>query len=465
MSNKKVLGFLQRLGKALMIPVAVIPAAGLMVRLGAPDILAWKWMEAGGAAITGNLPIIFAIGIAVGLAEENNGVSAIAATVGYFVITQVAVTFNKDINMGVFAGIIAGILAAHLYNKYKAIKLPDYLGFFGGRRFVPIVTSFYSLLIGIVSGFVWPVVQNGIDAFSNAVKGLGALGAFFFGFLNRLLIPFGLHHIVNTVFWQQLGKFTTPAGKVVMGDYNRFLAGDPTAGAYLTGFFPIMMFALPAACFAMISAAKKENRKAVSGMFISIAFTAFLTGITEPIEFLFVFLAPGLYLMHALLTGISLAVTTALGIRNGFSFSAGLIDFALNWGISDKPVLLILVGLVFGVIYYFMFLFFIKKFDIPTPGRLDDEESATLTGLSNSELKVKAAEILEAIGTKTNIDSIDACITRIRLTAKDPALVDEAKLKQIGVTGIMKLGANNYQIVVGTVADPLVSSMKSLMKK
>jgi PTS system N-acetylglucosamine-specific IIC component len=463
MSNNKILSGAQKLGKALMTPVAVLPAAGLLLRLGQPDVFNLPWMAAAGDAIFGHLALIFAIGIAVGLAEENNGVAGIAAAVGYFVLTNVANAFDKTINMSVLAGIVVGIIAGLLYNKYKAIKLPDFLGFFGGKRFVPIVTSFVTLILGVAMGYIWPHVQGLINAGGDFIANSGPLGAGIYGFLNRLLIPVGLHHVLNTFVWFQFGNFTFN-GAQYAGDIARFMHHDPTAGTFMTGFFPIMMFALPAACLAMITAAKKENRKTVTGMLLGVAFTSFLTGITEPIEFLFMFLAPVLYLIHAVLTGVSLAVTTALGIKDGFTFSAGFIDYFLNFGIATKPILIILIGLIFGVIYYFVFLFFIKKLDLPTPGRIDDEESETLSGLSNEGLSTKAAEILEAIGTKTNIDSIDACITRIRLTAKDPALVDEARLKHIGATGIMKMGKNNFQIVVGTSADPLVSHIKALMK-
>jgi PTS system N-acetylglucosamine-specific IIC component len=462
MSDNKVLSNLQKLGKSLMTPVAVMPAAALLLRLG--DWWSVQWMVAAGAAIMDNLPIIFAVGIAVGFAEENNGTSAIAALVGYLVMTKVQLTFNETINMGVLGGIIVGVLTGYLYNKYKAIKLPDFLGFFGGRRFVPIITSFYTLLLGILTGFIWPPIQNVINALGNGIVASGAIGAFLFGFFNRLLIPFGLHHVINTFVWFQFGEFTDVAGKVVNGDLSRFFAGDPTAGMFMTGFFPIMMFALPAACLAMIHTAKDKNKKAVTGMLLGIAFTSFLTGVTEPIEFSFMFLAPVLYLIHAVLTGAALAITNALGMRCGFGFSAGAIDYGLSYSISSKPIGLLIVGLIFGVIYYFLFVFFIKKFDLPTPGRLEEEESASLTGLSSSELVVKAYQILDAIGGKVNVDSIDACITRIRLTAKDGSKVDEAKLKSIGASGVMKMGSNNYQIVVGTIADPLVTHMKSFMK-
>lgn len=469
-SKNKVLSACQKLGKSLMTPIAVLPAAGLLLRLGQPDVLNITWMAAAGNAIFNNLAMIFAIGIAVGFAEENNGVAGIAAVVGYFVLTNVATAFNKTIDMGVLGGIIIGILAGNLYNKFRAVKLPDFLGFFGGRRFVPIITSLCSLILGVIAGYVWPVIQGGINAFGNAVAHAGTIGAFIFGFFNRLLIPVGLHHVLNTLFWFQFGSYKTAAGKLVTGDLNRFFALDKTAGTYMTGFFPIMMFALPAACLAMITAAKKENRKKVTGMLLGIAFTAFLTGVTEPIEFTFMFLTPVLYVIHAFLTGTSLAIAAALGIKSGFTFSAGCIDYILNFGISTKPILLILLGLIYAVIYYVVFLFVITKFDLPTPGRTDDlddevpEVSSTSSVNGGSELEQRALGILKAIGDKENIDSLDACVTRIRLTVKDGSKVDEAKLKKLGATGVMRLDDSNVQIVVGTIADVLVTHMKEIIK-
>ena len=466
MSKKnKFSSTLQKLGKAMMMPVAVMPAAAILLRFGSPDVFNITWMFAAGNAIFTNLPMIFAIGIAIGLADDNNGVAGLAAAVGYFVLTNVAVTFNKNIDMGVLAGFAVGILSGYLYNKYKSIRVPDFLGFFGGKRFVPIVTSFYTLILGVAAGYIWPHIQTIINNVGNLIAHSGSLGAFFYGFLNRLLIPFGLHHVINTLIWFQFGTFTNAAGKVVTGDLTRFFALDPTAGTFMTGFFPIMMFGLPAACLAMITAAKKENRKAVSGMLLGIALTAFLTGITEPIEFLFMFLSPVLYFIHAILTGASLAICAALGIRSGFGFSAGLIDYVLSFGIASKPVLLIIVGLIFAVIYYFVFLFFIRKFDIKTPGRGDDEKVAPLAKLNDSELGVRDIDILAAIGGKSNIENIDACITRIRLTIKNNTLIDEPKLKQLGATAVMKVGSNNYQIIVGTIADPLTTHIKAAMKQ
>ena len=276
------------------------------------------------------------------------------------------------------------------------------------------------------------------------------------------MIPFGLHHVINSFAWFQFGEFVNAAGQTITGDLSRFFAGDPTAGVFMTGFFPIMMFGLPAACLAMIATAKPENRKSVAGMLLGVAFTSFLTGITEPIEFLFMFLAPVLYVLHALLSGISLAVTTALGMRCGFGFSAGLIDYVLNFGISSRPVGLLVVGVIFGVVYYFAFVYFIKKLNIPTPGRIA-EESAVLSSLSGAELRARAADILAALGGNDNIKVLDACVTRIRVTVHAGEQVDEARLKELGATAVLKLPGNNFQIVVGTMADPLVTHMKAVM--
>jgi N-acetylglucosamine PTS system EIICBA or EIICB component len=457
--SSNVMGYIQKLGKALMTPVAVLPAAALLLRLGAPDILNWPWMFQAGDAIFGNLAVIFAVGIAVGLAEENNGVAGLAALVGYFVLTKVGTSFDKTINMGVLAGFLSGMVAGYLYNKYRNIKLPDFLGFFGGKRFVPIITSIYMLIIGVLAGYVWPLIQHGLNTFGNAIAGSGAFGAMIFGILNRALIPFGLHHVLNSLFWFQFGTFTDAAGKVVNGDLTRFFAHDPTAGTFMTGFFPIFMFALPAACLAMITTARPEKRKAITGMMLGIALTSFLTGITEPIEFTFLFLAPGLYAVHALLTGLSMFITASLGMKLGFGFSAGAIDYVLNYGIATKPALLWAVGAAFAVIYYLVFVFVIKKFDLPTPGREEDnaDESVEDVTAQQADLTERAHNILLALGGKENITSLDACITRLRVAVKDMSLVNEGRLKQLGATGVMKMDAVSLQVIVGTVADPLAS--------
>ncbi|AEE91872.1 PTS system, N-acetylglucosamine-specific IIBC subunit [Tepidanaerobacter acetatoxydans Re1] len=457
---KNYIGNLQKLGKALMAPVAVLPAAALLMRLGAPDVLNIPIVMAAGDAIFGNLPLIFALGVSMGLAG-GAGAAALAGGVGYHVLIKVLDTMNPDINMGVLAGIITGVAAASLYNKYKDIRLPDFLGFFGGKRFIPIVTSFTMLILGIIFGFIWPPIQAAIYAAGEWTIQAGALGVGVFGFLNRLLIPTGLHHVINNVVWFIFGEFTNAAGEVVTGDLYRFFAGDPSAGIFMTGFFPVMMFGLPAACFAMLHEAKDSERKAVSGVLISAALTSFLTGITEPIEFAFMFLAPVLYVIHALLTGISMALTYMLGLRHGFGFSAGFIDYALNFKLATQPILLLIIGVAYGALYYVIFRYFIRKYDLPTPGRIEGETSETPKG--KVKISEKAERILAGLGGPDNIENMDACITRIRLTVRDISEVDESAIKRAGATGVMKLGGGNLQVVVGTEAELIVEEIKKVL--
>ncbi|MGB9780363.1 N-acetylglucosamine-specific PTS transporter subunit IIBC [Caldanaerobacter sp.] len=460
----KWLGSLQKLGKALMLPVAVLPAAALLLRLGAPDVFNIPFIMQAGAAVFDNLPLIFAVGIAIGFAE-GDGVAALAAAVGYFVLTKGATTINKDINMGVLGGILMGIIAGYLYNRYHDTKLPDFLGFFGGKRFVPIVTAFAAIILALIMGYVWPPIQNGIYAVGEWIIGAGALGVFVYGVLNRLLIPFGLHHVINSLVWFVFGTFKTPAGKIVTGDLNRFFAGDPTAGIFMAGFYPIMMFGLPAAALAMWAAAKPDQKKAVSGVFISAALTSFLTGITEPIEFSFMFLAPVLYVIHALLTGLSLAITYVLGIKDGFGFSAGLIDYILSYGIATKPLLLLAIGVIYGGLYYVIFYYAITRFNLPTPGRLEEEAQDQYKDMSKSEISDVAAQYVEVLGGSDNIESLEACITRLRLAVKDDTIIDDEKLKKLGATGVMRMGKNALQVIVGTKADLIAQEMKKYMKK
>lgn len=366
--RSKLMSACQKLGRSLMTPIAVLPIAGILLRFGQSDLLNLAWMVNAGTAVFDNLPIIFAVGIAIGFAEDNDGIAGLAAVVGYLILKDVSIAFDKSIDMGVLGGIIIGIISGSVYNSYKDVKLPDYLDLFSGKRFVPIFTSVCSVVLGVFAGVVWPLVQNAVNAFGNAVSHAGVAGAFVFGFFNRLLIPFGLHHVLDTLFWYQFGSFKL-GSRIIHGDSNRFYALDKTAGTYMTGFFPIMMFALPAVCLAMITAAKKGNRKRVSVMLLGTALTAFVTGVTEPIEFMFMFISPVLYVIHAFLTGTSMALTSALGIRSGFTFSASFIDYLASFGIASKPLLLIIVGLIYGAIYYFVFLFVITKFNLPTLGR------------------------------------------------------------------------------------------------
>ncbi|PAE26107.1 N-acetylglucosamine-specific PTS transporter subunit IIBC [Bacillus sp. 7894-2] len=458
-----MLGFLQRIGKALMLPIAVLPAAGLLLRFGQDDLLGIPFIANAGNAIFANLALIFAIGVAMGFAKDNNGAAALSGAIGFLVLTEGAIAIDENINMGVLGGIIAGIIAGLLYNRFHDIKLPDWLGFFSGRRFVPIITSVTMILLAAIAGFAWPPIQGAIDALGNWIIGLGALGSGIFGFMNRLLIPLGLHHVLNSLFWFQFGEF-----EGVNGDIARFFAGDPSAGAYMTGFFPVMMFGLPAAAFAIIATAKPEKRKAVSGMFIGLALTSFLTGITEPIEFSFMFIAPLLYGVHAILTGVSMWVTSLLGIRDGFTFSAGALDFALNFNIAEKPVLLLGIGVVYAILYFVIFYALIKALDLKTPGReedeeiVEDEDAHVSTG--NNKYEVMASQFIKDIGGTDNITSIDNCATRLRLTIADMEKVKESALKAHGAKGIMKLSKTNLQIIVGTDVEFVADEMKKIKK-
>ncbi|MFD5388156.1 PTS transporter subunit EIIC [Streptomyces sp. NPDC056669] len=393
---------LQKVGRSLQLPIAVLPAAGIMVRLGQPDVfgadgLGWDKVAAvfnnAGGALTGALPLLFCVGVAIGFAKKSDGSTALAAVVGFLVYSKVLEAFpvadaviqkGEDIpakfnDPGVLGGIIMGLLTAVLWQRFHRTRLVDWLGFFNGRRLVPIIMAFTGIVVGVFFGLVWEPIGDGISNFGEWMTGLGSAGSALFGAVNRALIPIGMHQFVNTVAWFQLGDFTNAAGDTVHGDLSRFLAGDPSAGMFMSGFFPIMMFGLPAAALAMAHTARPERRKAVLGMMVSLALTSFVTGVTEPIEFSFMFIAPLLYVIHAVLTALSMAITWALGVHAGFNFSAGFIDYALNWSHATKPLLIIPVGLVFAVVYYVVFRFAITKFDLPTPGREPEEEVEDLT--------------------------------------------------------------------------------------
>ncbi|MEU6257782.1 PTS transporter subunit EIIC [Streptomyces sp. NPDC047043] len=392
---------LQKVGRSLQLPIAVLPAAGILLRFGQqdihdklhlPDKVTAVFATAGGA-IFDNLPLLFCIGVAIGFAKKSDGSTALAALVGFLVysnvlkafpVTEAKIQKGADIaatynNPGVLGGIIMGLLSAVLWQRFHRTKLVDWLGFFNGRRLVPIIMAFVGTLVGVFFGLVWKPIGEGISNFGEWITGLGAFGAALFGLINRALIPVGMHQFVNSVAWFQIGDFKNAAGDVVHGDLTRFFAGDPTAGQFMSGFFPIMMFGLPAAAIAIAHSARPERRKAVLGMMISLALTSFVTGVTEPIEFSFMFIAPVLYAIHAVLTALSMAITWALGVHAGFTFSAGAIDYGLNWNLATKPWLIIPIGLAFGAIYYFVFRFAIAKWNLPTPGREPEEEVEDLT--------------------------------------------------------------------------------------
>ncbi|MDP5291418.1 N-acetylglucosamine-specific PTS transporter subunit IIBC [Oceanimonas sp. CHS3-5] len=490
-----LLGYLQTLGKALMLPIATLPVAALLLRLGQPDLLSIPFMAAAGAAIFDQLPLLFALGIAVGLARDDAGAAALAGAVGYLVLTGAVVTLNAGIELSFFGGIIAGIIAGHSYNRFHAVRLPDYLGFFGGKRLVPIMTGLFCLLAAVVVGLVWPAIQQAIDAFGQAVASSGSWGQFAYGVLNRALIPVGLHHVLNSLFWFGLGEcikvsyeaagllqniclspalagtlspggavpgvdgasITRIADEVTRGDLNRFFAGDPTAGAFMAGFFPVMMFGLPAAALAMVLAAPKGRRAGVGGLLLSVALTSLLTGITEPLEFTFMFLAPLLYVLHALLTGLTLVAANGLGVLHGFGFSAGLFDLVLNWGLATHPWRLVGLGLVVASIYFTVFYGLIRVLNLPTPGR--DAEASVKKETGSAEGNADA--FIAALGGAGNIEHIDACITRLRLVLKNTALADDARLRTLGARGVVRLGERHLQVVLGARAEAVARAMRA----
>jgi len=505
---KNVFGVLQRIGKALMLPVAILPAAGLLLALGTafqnPNltqylpflendalVVIWRIMQDAGDIIFANLGLLFAVGVAIGLAN-GEGVAGLAAIVGFLIMNKVISSFLKitpekvseaqqasdlsyatvlgipTLQMGVFGGIIAGLIAAYSYNKYFKIKLPDFLGFFAGKRFVPIATALFSLIAGFALSFIWPPIGDGINTFSKTIiESNVTVSAFIFGLIERSLIPFGLHHIWYSSFWFQFGQYTSEAGDIVNGDQRIFFAqlkdGVPfTAGTYMTGKYPFMMFGLPAACLAMYHTVAPERRKAVEGLYFSAALTSFLTGITEPVEFSFVFVAPLLFAVHAVFAGLSFMIMHMLNVKIGMTFSGGLIDYTL-FGILPNRTdwwLVIPVGLAFAVIYYFGFRFVIKKFDLKIPGREDLKEGPAAKGATAGELPY---EVLQAFGGASNIKHLDACITRLRITVNDRTQVNKDRLKELGAAGVLEVG-ENVQAIFGPKSDALKSEIADIMR-
>ena len=480
-----MLANLQRLGRALMLPIAVLPVAGILLRLGQDDVWGWlpattwaHWWVTHGVAFVGasadtifsHLGYLFAVGVAVGFARENHGAAGLAGLVCFMIAIAGAAALiqapasvtaglpdkfaklaqadyaNSAVNhFGVLCGILSGVIGGLFYNRFYDIKLPDYLAFFGGRRFVPIISGFAGLFLGGLFGWGWPFLSSGLDTLSQAVLASGGWGLFVFGLLNRLLLVTGLHHILNNVAYFVIGDFH---GKT--GDLNRFFAGDPTAGGFMSGFFPVMMFGLPAACFAMYRAAPKARRKEVAGMLMSMALTSFLTGVTEPIEFTFMFLAPLLYVLHAVLTGLAEVIMHLLHVRLGYSFSAGAFDYILNWNKAQNPWLLFPVGAVYALIYYFTFSFAIRRFNLKTPGR-DDAPVALTIQQSKGDGRIDG--LITALGGAANLKVVDACTTRLRLEVVDSQAVDEAALKAFGSRGLIRPSATTVQVVLGPTAD------------
>ncbi|MBS6005756.1 MAG: glucose-specific PTS transporter subunit IIBC [Clostridium baratii] len=499
--GKKIFGVLQRIGKALMLPVALLPAAGLLLAFGnlfmneallvnAPFMRA-EWiqlvanvMEQSGDIIFSNLSLIFAVGVAIGL-SDGDGVAGLAAIVGFLIMNVAMGTFLgitmdmigdpmysvvigvPTLQTGVFGGIIMGLIAAAMYKRFYKIELPPYLGFFAGKRFVPIVTAALGVIVGILMTFIWPPIQSGLFSFSRGmIYANPTIASFLFGTIERALIPFGLHHIWYNPFWYQFGEYVDKAGNLVMGDQNIFFAqlkdGVPfTAGTFMAGKFPFMMFGLPAAALAIYQEAKPEHKKAVAGIMVSAALTSFLTGITEPLEFSFLFVAPLLFAFHCVMAGLSYTILQLLNVKIGMTFSGGIIDFLLFGVIPNRTpwYLAIVVGIVYAVIYYVVFRVLIRQFNLRTPGREDDSDNVSKADVKGAAL---AVSVLEALGGKENINNLDACITRLRVIVNDVSKVNKEELKSLGASGVMEVG-NNIQAIFGPKSDILKGQIKDVI--
>ncbi|MFE8701356.1 N-acetylglucosamine-specific PTS transporter subunit IIBC [Cytobacillus sp. FJAT-54145] len=477
--------YLQKIGRSLMLPVAVLPAAAILMGIGYwIDPSGWgagspvaAFLIKAGASIIDNIPILFAVGVALGMAKDKDGSAALSGLVAYLVTTtllssgsvamlqgidvaEVDAAFGKIGNA--FVGILSGLIAASMYNRFSHVKLPDALAFFSGKRLVPIMTAVSMLVVSGILFFVWPVIFTGLVSFGTAISELGAAGAGLYGFFNRLLIPTGLHHALNSVFWFDV------AG---INDIGKFWSGEGEkgiTGMYQAGFFPIMMFGLPAAGLAMYHTAKTKRKKQVASLMLAAGFASFFTGVTEPLEFAFMFVAPMLYVVHAALTGISLAIAATFQWTAGFGFSAGLVDFVLSsrLPLANSPYMLLVQGLIFAVIYYFLFRFLITKLNLMTPGREEDTEEGEVGTITSSKdrFATMAAKIYEGLGGDANVTSVDNCVTRLRVEVKNMDAVDQKKIKETGVPGIKVMGPTSIQVIVGTQVQFVADEIEKIRK-
>ncbi|WP_109373109.1 PTS glucose transporter subunit IIBC [Proteus genomosp. 6] len=473
---KNLFVVLQKIGKSLMLPVSVLPIAGILLGVGSAD-LSWipssvsQVMAEAGGSVFSNMPLIFAIGVALGF-TNNDGVSALASVVAYGIMSKTMIVVAPWVlgltpaeieaqhltDTGVLGGIIAGIIAASMFNRFYRIKLPEYLGFFAGKRFVPIISGLIAIFVGIILAFIWPPIGTAIQRFSEWAAYQNPAVAFgIYGVVERALVPFGLHHIWNVPFQMQVGEYVNSAGQVFHGDIPRYMAGDPTAGM-LSGGFLFKMFGLPAAAIAIWHSARPENRVKVGGIMISAALTAFLTGITEPIEFSFMFVAPILYVIHAILAGLAFVICIVLGMRDGTSFSHGLIDFIVLSGNSSKLYLFPIIGILYAITYYSIFRFLIVKLNLKTPGREVEDKNA-----KQADKSAMGQSLVAAFGGKDNISSLDACITRLRIGVKEIEKVDRDELKRLGAAGVVVVGSG-IQAIFGPKSDNLKTEMDEYIR-
>lgn len=486
--------YLQRLGKSLMLPVAALPVAAILLGIGyAIDPNGWggdsqiaAFLIKSGGALIDNMGWLFALGVAIGMSDDQDGAAALSGLVSFLVITtllssgavsqllkipaeEVSAAFGNRPIHSQFIGILAGLIGAACYNKFKNTKLPTALAFFSGKRSVAIVTSVVSMIVAMILLFVWPFIYEALVAFGVSIMSLGAVGAGIYGFFNRLLIPFGLHHALNSVFWfdvagiNDIGRFLGPVADAYNGIPDA-VKSSYHVGMYQAGFFPVMMFGLPGAALAMFHTAKTKNKKAAASLLLAAAITSFVTGVTEPLEFSFMFLAPALYLVHAVLTAVSVIIVSALGYTAGFGFSAGVIDFGLSLfnPNAKQPFMLLVIGVIFFAIYYFVFRFMILTLNLKTPGREDDQEAEKTLKLANDDYTAIAKIIMEGIGGSANLTSIDNCITRLRLEIKDYNLIDEKKIKSAGVAGVLRPSKTSLQVIIGPQVQFVADEFKKL---
>ncbi|NEW05413.1 PTS transporter subunit EIIC [Paenibacillus sp. SYP-B3998] len=461
------MGNLQQLGRSLMLPTIALPIAAVLLRLGD---LPWDAIHASsfgdmlllaGNTVFDYIPIIFAVGVALGL-TESAGIAGLSAMLGYFIfIRLIEHQLGPSFQLGVSGGILIGLLAAIIYHRFKEVKLPEYIQFFGGPRIVPLLMGLATLIVSYIMIAIGPYLEMGMSKLSSWLLGLGGFGTFLYGIAHRLLVPSGLHHILNNFFWFQVGAYKATDGNMVYGDLPRYFAGDPTAGMYMAGLYPIMMFALPAIAFAIIGEAREDLKPKIRATFLTAALASFLTGVTEPIEFAFLFVAPYLFVVHAILSGVAMWIAYYLNIHHGFSYSAGAIDYIINLHLSNHGLLLIPIGLIYGLLYYFLFRWAIRRFQIPTPGR---EEGSSLEEWAG-DIPYRSPLILQALGGKDNIKKIEACITRLRLTLVNDRLMDITALRHLGAAGVIRLGGGNVQVVFGTFSELIREEIMKVLRK
>lgn len=461
------MGNFQQFGRSLMLPMIALPAAAILLRLGTLPLSDYGMgqladiLTLAGNAIFTFLPYIFAVGVALGL-TDNSGTAGMASLVSYFLFTTLTFYFSEaSMHIGITGSIFIGVLTAVSFHRFKDIQFPEYIQFFGGPRFVPLFMSFATILFSYVYISVGSYIEVALQKSGDFLLGLGGFGTFAYGILHRLLVPTGLHHVLNNIFWFQVGEYERADGVSVYGDLPRFFSGDPSAGMYMSGLYIVMMFALPAIAFAIIHEAREDLKPRVKSIFLTAAMASFLTGVTEPIEFAFLFVAPTLFILHAILSGAAMWIVFELDIHHGFAFSAGAIDFLLNAHLGKNVWLLIPVGLVYAAGYYVLFRYSIRKFQIPTPGREDGSPLEDWAG----DIPYKAPLVLQGLGGKDNIVHLEACITRLRITLSDDRKMDIAALRQLGAAGIIRLGGGNVQVVFGTFSELLREEMVKLMRK